>query len=603
MTQKMFVLALAIGLIGPVSLFAQCDPATEEGACFDLTIDPAAADIRDTGGTADFSVILATRNEATQGWQLGVFTTPDAGVNAEITALQHSAIIDTINGGGRAGFPALNWFATQTSTSGGSCNNPCPSLSGATAFTQGITIDLGAINVLPATPDGVAIVDFTVTADGPEGAQVAIDFGDVGDPVINTIIVAGGLSYAPAVQDGAVITLVGVPKPQISNIQVTNIKYNQATVTWDTALAADSVVDYGVDPATDQTESDSALVTSHSITLTGLSELTTYAFTVTSTTDEGGTETSAVDTFSTPEQPPCADATEFTLAVQDGAGEQGTLIESVITLNFDSIPGGDPFDVQGWSYGVCIADPSKLRGDSVTVAGTDTETVKDGGKADFDIAKVYENGASHAVTIDLGAVVVLPNQNGWTDLVVTYEMLTDVDDDGTFVNACNNAIGDPVVENLMVVGGLGEPLNAFEGEDPSDPDTGCCDPAVCNQPGFFTNPSIQYRQFLPGDANNDGRLDLADGVYLLSALFRGGPQPPCAEAADFNGDGVLDASDAVASIFYYLQPTEADLTQLEDDYGLPPAMGWPEPAGGTTPVCVAEPDLLLGCDGGPICTP
>ncbi len=70
--------------------------------------------------------------------------------------------------------------------------------------------------------------------------------------------------------------------PVISNVQVTNITATGATITWTTNENADSKVDYGLTagpPYTD-TETDGAMVTSHSIDLTGLSSGTTYHFRV-----------------------------------------------------------------------------------------------------------------------------------------------------------------------------------------------------------------------------------------------------------------------------------------------------------------------------------
>ena len=60
----------------------------------------------------------------------------------------------------------------------------------------------------------------------------------------------------------------------------------------------------------------------------------------------------------------------------------------------------------------------------------------------------------------------------------------------------------------------------------------------------------------PGDCNQDGRLDLSDGICLLNVLFGGGT-PSCDGQESFrglmnvNGDTTLDLSDAV-SIFSFL---------------------------------------------------
>jgi len=52
--------------------------------------------------------------------------------------------------------------------------------------------------------------------------------------------------------------------------------------------------------------------------------------------------------------------------------------------------------------------------------------------------------------------------------------------------------------------------------------------------------------FQRGDSNADCSVDITDGVYTLNALFSGGRQPPCLDAADTNDDGVLNVTDSVA---------------------------------------------------------
>jgi hypothetical protein len=53
------------------------------------------------------------------------------------------------------------------------------------------------------------------------------------------------------------------------------------------------------------------------------------------------------------------------------------------------------------------------------------------------------------------------------------------------------------------------------------------------------------RDFVRGDANADGTVDLADAIAVLGRLFAGALPPPCGDAADANDDGTLDLSDAV----------------------------------------------------------
>ncbi len=77
--------------------------------------------------------------------------------------------------------------------------------------------------------------------------------------------------------------------PVISNVASSEITSSGAKITWDTDEPSDSVVNYGTSPALGSTESDATMVTSHSITLAGLSEATTYYYEVQSTDSSSNT--------------------------------------------------------------------------------------------------------------------------------------------------------------------------------------------------------------------------------------------------------------------------------------------------------------------------
>jgi peptidoglycan hydrolase-like protein with peptidoglycan-binding domain len=77
-----------------------------------------------------------------------------------------------------------------------------------------------------------------------------------------------------------------------------SVTTSTATVSWTTNLAADSAVSYGTSTAYGSSTSDSALVTSHAETLTGLAPATLYHFEVMST-NASGTATSSDQTFTT----------------------------------------------------------------------------------------------------------------------------------------------------------------------------------------------------------------------------------------------------------------------------------------------------------------
>ncbi|MFH1582869.1 MAG: S8 family serine peptidase [Candidatus Falkowbacteria bacterium] len=79
--------------------------------------------------------------------------------------------------------------------------------------------------------------------------------------------------------------------PVISNVTTANITSISATVTWIADEPSNSVVNYGMTTALGNTISDTAMVTSHSVNLTGLAESTTYYYEVQSTDASENTAT------------------------------------------------------------------------------------------------------------------------------------------------------------------------------------------------------------------------------------------------------------------------------------------------------------------------
>ena len=57
-------------------------------------------------------------------------------------------------------------------------------------------------------------------------------------------------------------------------------------------------------------------------------------------------------------------------------------------------------------------------------------------------------------------------------------------------------------------------------------------------------------QFIRGDANLDGQVDISDPVTLLGLLFLGNADPGCNDAQDANDSGEADISDAIFILSY-----------------------------------------------------
>jgi hypothetical protein len=143
-----------------------------------------------------------------------------------------------------------------------------------------------------AIENGAVIYDWTGTSANPnkrtwsgtyEGNGTIVPDGTytVNITWTNTTTDLGGQNNTETI---TVSTSIDPDPPVITNIANTTPTTDSVTLTWTTDKASDSLVRYGTVSGTyTNSESDAAMVTSHSITLTGLSSDTTYYFVVNST--------------------------------------------------------------------------------------------------------------------------------------------------------------------------------------------------------------------------------------------------------------------------------------------------------------------------------
>ena len=117
---------------------------------------------------------------------------------------------------------------------------------------------------------------------------VAINSGVV---VNSSVVVTVGVASPPSPETTA---------PVISEAAVSGITDSAATITWATDEPATSQVEYGTTSSYDSTTTlDEALVTSHSVSLTGLEGDTAYHFRVKSQDEAGNEAVSTDETFTT----------------------------------------------------------------------------------------------------------------------------------------------------------------------------------------------------------------------------------------------------------------------------------------------------------------
>ncbi len=88
--------------------------------------------------------------------------------------------------------------------------------------------------------------------------------------------------------------------PVISNVSISNVTATSAVISWDTNKESDSLVKYGVSPTSYiQSQSNTNLITDHSLILEGLISDTQYYFVVNSTDIQGNSNQSVEYSFRT----------------------------------------------------------------------------------------------------------------------------------------------------------------------------------------------------------------------------------------------------------------------------------------------------------------
>lgn len=68
--------------------------------------------------------------------------------------------------------------------------------------------------------------------------------------------------------------------------------------------------------------------------------------------------------------------------------------------------------------------------------------------------------------------------------------------------------------------------------------------------GVVTLEPVDVQNYVRGDVNEDGGVNVADAVSLLAHLFQGGAGPACAEVGDINTDGGTDIGDPICILLF-----------------------------------------------------
>ena len=202
--------------------------------------------------------------------------------------------------------------------------------------------------------------------------------------------------------------------------------------------------------------------------------------------------------------------------------------------------------VQGWSLS------SAASGGDVAIVGVTTEGTDGAGRfaGGFDATELStRSGEGSECDGLLGAVsaVVLSFTMPITLDPVGEESVLILDVEATVASTEPEGEDPTVVSGTIsfVDGcqGAGQPVSSVATVDGETREFGCRQSVDVN---FITTPVLGVGPFTPCDANNDGDINLADAVYLINTLIRGGDPLACFAAGDCNGDLMTDISDAVS---------------------------------------------------------
>ena len=161
------------------------------------------------------------------------------------------------------------------------------------------------------TNTGTVLTGSTLAPSATYSFQLALQTGPQNDPPTDWIIQTSsdstgvGAVGCSGQLTSTITTPTAAPTPNgESNIGVTYISYNSATISWTSVASSTSYVYYGLDNTYGSTATVSGYSVTHSVTLTGLSPSTIYHYKVAGTDINGNNYFSDDNTFATPQAPP-----------------------------------------------------------------------------------------------------------------------------------------------------------------------------------------------------------------------------------------------------------------------------------------------------------
>lgn len=182
----------------------------------------------------------------------------------------------------------------------------CAGGGGAIAATSAVAVEIGT----NATSSGTGSNQITnPSSTGNYYVSIAGTFGDSGSIILpiggddSISVTATVPSNGGELGGGGGGAPADTTAPTISDIVVSAVSTSSATVSWTTSEAATRLLDYGLTTSFELgTVTGTGYYTSHSVTLSGLSEGTTYYFRIRAADSSGNTATSSTQMFTTTDE-------------------------------------------------------------------------------------------------------------------------------------------------------------------------------------------------------------------------------------------------------------------------------------------------------------
>ena len=179
------------------------------------------------------------------------------------------------------------------------------------------------------------------------------------------------------------------------------------------------------------------------------------------------------------------------------------------------------YPVSAWSFGLC-SDPAFTVPTAFNV-GWVVAALNLGRGPSFLGIDILEGGLTmKAVVADAGGTDILPVGTGQRLLTLRYGSGPQAVPGDVYPLEFCDTLGDPPTAIALIVNGRE------------------VQPAA--EPGVVLASAVQ---FLRGDSNADGAVNLSDGVFTLEWLFRGGRHPDCLDAVDVNLSREVDIADPI----------------------------------------------------------